>query len=105
MGSQERKVADSTNVVPAIVNATIVVKGVFSHEGDFDEFLYTLKDSELSKGHHHTRDMQIDYGDQEIKVTLYFKDIVDFLIKSSFKDGMLRHWGKQFTITYPVLTT
>ncbi len=81
----------------------IVAKGTFTHEGDFDEFLHALKKSELRKSHHHTRDMKIDYVGGEIKVTLYFVDIVDFLIKSSFKDGTLRHWGKQFTIATPAL--
>ncbi len=92
-----------TTIMPAGANARVVAEGIFTHEGDLNEFLCTLKESELCKSHHHTKDMQVDYGGGKIKITLYFVDVVDFLIKSSLKDGMLRQWGKQFTITSPVL--
>ena len=83
------------------MSKTIVLEGIFEDPRSLREFLDALKVSELGKRHHHRAQMQIVYKKTAIHITLYFVDIVDFLIRYSLKDGVLRGWEGNFTIGLP----
>ena len=76
----------------------VIAEGLFTHEGDLEVFLDALKQSELGKDHHHVKPPKTVKDGCGFRVTLQFVDYAGFLIRASLKDGMLRYWGKQFTI-------
>jgi hypothetical protein len=62
------------------------------------EFLDTLSKSELGQKQHMIGPIQTEIlGEEAFKVTIIFRQYADFLVESSFKDGMLRHWGNLFS--------
>lgn len=77
---------------------TTIAKGVMPDKKTHTRFLKMLKELELSKEQHHAKPMETSQKDGKFHVTLYIKDHADFLIMSSLKDGMLRHWGDFFEL-------
>lgn len=76
----------------------VIAKGLFTHEGDMEVFFDALRISGLGKDHHHVEPPKIVKDGCRFRVTLRIEDHSWFLVRASLKDGMLRYWGKQFTI-------
>lgn len=77
----------------------ITATGVFTSEEDVENFLDTLRESELGRERHHEAPIQKIVEGNTIKIVLHIKDHAVFLIKSSLQQGMLHEWREKFTIT------
>ena len=74
------------------------ISGILRSAKSMAEFLDALSKSELGKEHHMIGPIQTKIlGEEAYQVTIIFRQHADFLVKSSFKDGMLRHWGNEFS--------
>lgn len=79
----------------------VVVKGTFAREDDLIRFLETLKQSELGRPHHQTKEMETAYESGAIQITLYLGKHVEFLAKHSLNGGMLNSWKEHCVIIPP----
>lgn len=82
----------------------ITVSGTFKRSLDYFRFLGSLNESELSQPQHHVKHPEMDYLGKNIKIKIHFEDHTDFLVKSSFKDGLLSPWKNHFKFSNPMET-
>ncbi|MEK7460464.1 MAG: hypothetical protein AAB628_02865 [Patescibacteria group bacterium] len=72
----------------------LIAQGILPNTTELTEFFKALQESELSA--HQAGKPFINFKNDGICVTLYIKGVADFLFRSSFKNGVLKHWENEF---------
>lgn len=80
-----------------------IAKGIIPDAKTKKRFFARLKELTIGDPNNHAHPIEEIEVNGEFHITLYIKEHADFLIRSSLKDGMLRHWGKFFQFEQPVL--
>lgn len=78
-----------------IMDGDVTAKAVLS-KGDATEFLSDFSELEVSK----STEVTTNENDSEVEIILKTNDDTGFLLKASFRNGLLQHWGwsKKFKI-------